>query len=161
MSNLSHRQLCCLIIELTIASNIMVAVAIGGAMARSGRGNRGKFSANTKSFVSGKISGQYRAKGYSRAHSQHIGNAVVGKMHGTFKSGRGSKKSYGKGFKVGYGRSSWHYGSFSGSPAGASLGLSKQASSENPGHEHPRTQPYDKRYSMNKNYGKNYGKRYR
>ena len=85
----------------------------------------------------------------------------VGKMHGTFKSGRGSKKSYGKGFKVGYGRSSWHYGSFSGSPAGASLGLSKQASSENPGHEHPRTQPYDKRYSMNKNYGKNYGKRYR
>ena len=160
-TNLSHRQSCCLIIELTIASNIMVAVAIGGAMARGGRGNRGKFSANTKSFVSGKISGQYRAKGYSRAHSQHIGNAVVGKMHGTFKSGRGSKKSYGKGFKVGYGRSSWHYGSFSGSPTGASLGLSKQASSENPGHEHPRTQPYDKRYSMNSNYGKNYGKRYR
>ena len=47
----------------------MVAAAIGGAMARSGRGNRGKFSTNTKSFVSGKISGQYRAKGYSRAHS--------------------------------------------------------------------------------------------
>ena len=103
-------------------------------MARVGRGNRGKFSANTKSFVSGKISGQYRAKGYSRAHSQHIGNAVVGKMHGTFKSG---------------------------SPARASLGLSRQASSEHPGHEHPRTQSYDKRYSMNKNYGKNYGKRYR
>ena len=67
----------------------------------SGTSEGRTYSSKTKSFISGKIAGQYRAKGYSKSHAQHIGSAVVGKMSKTFRSGSGSKRSYQAGLITG------------------------------------------------------------
>ena len=131
-------------------------------MARGSRGGRGKFSASTKSYVAGKISGQYRAKGYSRSRSQHIGNAVVGKMGKTFKSGHGSKKSYGKGFKVGYGQTTApRHRAYSGGISRSRGSGIQESHSEGESQSIAQSQRYEKRYSSNKSYGKDYGKHYK
>lgn len=65
------------------------------------QGSKTKYSAKTKSFVSGKIAGQYQARGFSKSRAQYIGNAVVNKMHKTFQSGKSSTKSYAAGVVTG------------------------------------------------------------
>ena len=131
-------------------------------MARGGRGSRGKYSANTKSYVAGKITGQYRAKGYSRARAQHIGNAVVGKNGRSFKSGRGSKKSFGKGYKIGHGQvAPVRHGSTVHHSSNIDTGEPRKTACEGANPAIAQSRRYEKRYSSNKQYGKDYGKKYR
>ena len=80
------------------------------ASAGSGRAAGMSYSANTKSFVAGKIAGQYQAKGYSKPHAQHIGNKVVSKMPGTFQPGPGSTRSWTAGVVTGRNQSLYGYG---------------------------------------------------
>lgn len=81
----------------------------------SASGAKGKsggrtYSANTRSFVAGKIAGQYQAKGYSKAHAQHIGNKVVGKAGSTFRPGNGSRQSWTAGVVTGRNQGLYGYG---------------------------------------------------
>lgn len=124
-------------------------------MARGGRGSRGKYSANTKSYVAGKISGQYRAKGYSRARSQRIGNVVVAKMGSTFKPGRGSKGSYAKGYKLGYGYSASKQHQFH-----TATDMIKDRDHCDFSITQSRPGSYDTRHSSTESHGKDYGKHY-
>ena len=124
-------------------------------MARGGRGGCGKYSANTKSYVAGKISGQYRAKGYSRARSQRIGNAVVAKMGSTFKSGRGSKGSYTKGYKLGYGYSASKQYQFR-----TTTGILNDHNHNVFSITQSRLGSYETRDSSTESHGKHYGKHY-
>ncbi|WGT46681.1 hypothetical protein [Tessaracoccus lacteus] len=80
---------------------------------------------NTKSFVAGKIAGQYQAKGYSKAHAQSIGNKVVGKASGTFQTGRGSTKSFAAGVVTGRNQGIYGY-SLSRSTNSGNAGARKQ-----------------------------------
>lgn len=130
-------------------------------MARGGRGSRGahgRHSANTRSYVSGKIAGQYRAKGYSRSRSQHIGNTVVGKMGGSFRARKGSRKSYGRGFRNGFrdvrGTPPYHFRScVMRDTANNMFDNSKGVSEPSP--------RYKNTYSDRRDYGKKYGKGYK
>ena len=92
--------------EPTVKEQLMAKGGLhGGSKGSSGHrasGGSRAHSAHAKSFVSGKIAGQYRAKGYSKAHASYIGNRVVGKMGSTFASGKGSKRSYASGYAAGY-----------------------------------------------------------
>lgn len=76
----------------------------------SSRGNGRTYSANTRSFVAGKISGQYQAKGYSKAHAQYIGNKVVSKAGSTFRPGTGSRQSWTAGVVTGRNQGLHGYG---------------------------------------------------
>jgi len=83
--------------------------------ARSGSSTGGSsqgrsYSANTKSFIAGKIAGQYQAKGYSKTHAQDIGNKVVGKMNGNFQPGSGSRQSHTAGVVTGRNQGLYGYG---------------------------------------------------
>lgn len=82
----------------------------GSTSSGSGRAAGKSYSANTKSFIAGKIAGQYQAKGYSKPHAQHIGNKVVSKMPGTFQSGPGSTPSWTAGVVTGRNQSLYGYG---------------------------------------------------
>lgn len=79
------------------------------ASSGSGRAAGKSYSANTKSFIAGKIAGQYQAKGYSKPHAQHIGNKVVSKMPGTFQFGPGSTRSWTAGVVTGRNQSLYRY----------------------------------------------------
>lgn len=81
-----------------------------GRGASTGRTSGRSYSANTRSFVAGKIAGQYQAKGYSKAHAQNIGNIVVNKMGGTFRSGNGSTRSWTAGVVTGRNQGLYGYG---------------------------------------------------
>lgn len=81
-----------------------------GGRSSPGRNPGRSYSANTKSFIAGKIAGQYQAKGYSKAHAQDIGNKVVGKMHGTFHPGSGSRQSHTAGVVTGRNQGLYGYG---------------------------------------------------
>ncbi|WP_431796981.1 hypothetical protein [Microbacterium kunmingense] len=78
--------------------------------AAAGRSPGRSYSANTKSFIAGKIAGQYQAKGYSKAHAQDIGNKVVGKMNGAFQPGSGSRQSHTAGVVTGRNQGLYGYG---------------------------------------------------
>lgn len=83
----------------------------GQSASSAARRNPGRsYSANTKSFIAGKIAGQYQAKGYSKAHAQDIGNKVVGKMNGTFQAGNGARQSHTAGVVTGRNQGLYGYG---------------------------------------------------
>jgi len=81
-----------------------------GRGASTGKTSGHSYSANTRSFVAGKIAGQYQAKGYSKAHAQNIGNKVVKKMDGTFRSGSGPTRSWTAGVVTGRNQGLYGYG---------------------------------------------------
>jgi hypothetical protein len=76
----------------------------------SGKSGNRSYSANTRSFIAGKVAGQYQAKGYSKAHAQHIGNKVVSKAGKTFRSGSGSTPSWTAGVVTGRNQELYGFG---------------------------------------------------
>lgn len=91
------------------SSGIRASGSGGSSSSRSQSPDRA-YSANTKSFVAGKIAGQYQAQGYSKARAQRIGNSVVRQMGGTFQPGKGSTKSHTAGVITGRNQSLYGYG---------------------------------------------------
>ncbi len=75
-----------------------------------GRTSGASYSANTRSFVAGKIAGQYQAKGYSKSRAQDIGNKVVNRMGSRFRSGSGSSRSWTAGVVTGRNQRLYGYG---------------------------------------------------